>query len=239
MELQRTAYFPKVRASGRALPPFDRLVAWICAPERANGAMVTEQELGQLTEIGRTPLREVLNQAQMIGLIYREPNRSIEIPALSRDDMEQLSVTREQLEALIATTVTERYREGTISIDALERINRRMQALAGAGDMELLLEGGLEFHATMRDLSGNVVASRLLDQVMIGLERYRQLMTDRQERGTEIVEEHNQMLDAIRAGDAEAAARAASHHISHARELYGAIMDARRSETSAVQMPSE
>lgn len=227
MEIQRTAYFPKMRASGRALPPFDRLVAWICAPERANGAVVTEQELGQLVDIGRTPLREVLNQAQMIGLIHREPNRSIEIPALSRDDMEQLSVTREQLEALIATTVTERFTARKISIEALERINRRMHALAEAGDMELLLEGGLEFHATMRDLSGNAVASRLLDQVMIGLERYRKLMTERHERGTEIVAEHDLLLNAIRAGDSAGAAQAARDHISHARELYGSIMAAR------------
>lgn len=233
MELQRTAYFSKIRVAGRVVSPFDRLVAWICDPECADGAVVTEQELSQLLEIGRTPLREVLNQAQMIGLIHREPNRSIEIPPLSLEDMEQLSVTRELLEALIARIVTQRHLAKEISIEPLERTNRRMRALADAGDMELLLEGGLEFHAAMRDLSGNAVASRLLDQVMIGLERYRRLVTERHERGAEIVEEHDAVLNAIRAGEAEAAANAARYHIAHARQLYHSIMTARerRGET--------
>jgi len=102
-----------------------------------------------------------------------------------------------------------------------------MRALADAGDMELLLEGGLEFHAAMRDLSGNAVASRLLDQVMIGLERYRRLVTERHELGAEIVEEHDAVLNAIRAGEAEAAANAARDHIAHARQLYRSIMTAR------------
>lgn len=229
MEPQRTAYYPNIRASARVVPPFDRLVSWVCDPERAEGAVVTELELSQLVEIGRTPLREVLNQAQMIGLIRREPNRSIEVPALSLDDMEQLSVTREELEALIAMTVTRRHIAKVISIEPLERINRRMHALAEAGDMELLLEGGLEFHAVMRDLSGNAVASRLLEQVMIGLERYRRLMIARSERGEQIVEEHDMILNAVRAGDAEAAARAARYHIAHARGLYRSIMIARES----------
>lgn len=224
MDLQRTAYFPKFNGPGRSIPPFDRFVAWVCDPERASGAVVTEQELIRLVEIGRTPLWEVLHQAQMIGLIHREPNRSIEVQPLSISNMEQLSITREHLEGLIAITVTERFVAGQVSLEPLERINRQIRALADAGDMELQLEAGLEFHAQMRDLSGNAVASRLLDQVMIGLERYRRLMTEHQERGPEIVEEHEQLLAAIRAGDAEEAAKAARLHTVHARTLYRQIL---------------
>lgn len=64
-------------------------------------------------------------------------------------------------------------------------------------------------------------------QVMIGLERYRRLMTVHQERGPEIVNEHEQLLAAIRAGDANEAAKAARLHTVHARTLYRQILSSR------------
>lgn len=54
---------------------------------------------------------------------------------------------------------------------------------------------------------------------MIGLELYRRLMTEHQELGPEIVEEHKQLLAAIRAGDADGAAKAARLHTVNADAL--------------------
>lgn len=116
---------------------------------------------------------------------------------------------------------------GTISIEPLDKIHRRICALAQIGDMELQLEAGLEFHAQMRVLSGNAVAARLLDQLMIGLERYRQLVTGTPARGEEIVEEHQLILDAVAAGDAPRAAWVARAHIEQARRLYREVLTQR------------
>lgn len=225
MNIRQPVGFSSFESLNRSVPLFDRFVAWVCHKDRAGGLFVTEQELTGVLEISRTPMREVLHQAQMIGLIRREPNRSIEIPPLTRHDMEQLSITRGNLESLIAATVAERVAAGIVSIEPLEKINRRIRALADLGDMELQLEAGLEFHAQMRLLSGNAVAARLLDQLMIRLERYRQLVTEEPRRGGEIVEEHARMLEAIGSGNAARAAEAASTHIARARELYHQILN--------------
>jgi DNA-binding GntR family transcriptional regulator len=226
MNIRHPTGVASLESLNRNLPLFDRFIAWVCHPDRAGGLFVTEQELTGLLDISRTPMREVLHQAQMIGLIRREPNRSIEIPALTVQDMEQLSITRETLESLIAATVAERVASGAVSIEPLDRINRRIRALAEVGEMELQLEAGLEFHAQMRLLSGNAVAARLLDQLMIGLERYRQLATEEPQRGSEIASEHARMLEAISAGDAAGAATAARIHIARARQLYRRILSA-------------
>lgn len=227
MDIRPPTYLSSFESANRAIPLFDRFIAWVCDPARANGVFVTEQELTSLLDISRTPMREVLHQAQMIGLIRREPNRSIEIPALTLEDMEQLSITREHLEALIAMSVAERVANGTVPIEPLDKIHRRIRALAQIGDMELQLQAGLEFHALMRVMSGNAVAARLLDQLMIGLERYRQLVADSPGRGDEIVGEHELILEAVAAGDAPRAAQVARAHIEQARILYRDVLKRR------------
>lgn len=204
----------------RGVPLFDRFFAWICDPARSGGLFVTEQELADLFQVSRTPLREVLQQAQMIGLIRREPNRSIEVPALTIEEMHGLSVTREHLEGLVTATIAERLMAQQIDIAPLERLNRRMRALADAEDSELLLQAGLAFHAEMRRLAGNAAASRLLEQVLLCLERYRQLVQRHSERGRQIIDEHEVILAALGRCDATEAAVAARAHIASARAFY-------------------
>ena len=224
MHTHRSTYTSSFAGANRTVPLFDRFVAWVCDPARADGMFVTEQDLTSLLGISRTPMREVLHQAQTIGLIRREPNRSIEIPALTLADMEQLSITREHLEALISMSATSRVARGEVSIEPLERIHRRISALAQIGDIEQQLKAGLEFHAEMRIMSGNAVAARLLDQLMINLERYRQLVAGNPDRGMEIVEEHQLILKAVASGDAGQAAQVARAHIEHARTLYSRVL---------------
>ncbi|WP_141454191.1 GntR family transcriptional regulator [Pseudoxanthomonas sp. z9] len=202
------------------VPLLTRLTNWISHPERMQGVWVTEAELSLVFGVSRTPLREVLNQLNGIGLIRRQRSRSIEIPPLSVADMVQLSRTREELEALITVQVTERHIAREIDIGSLERINRQMGALAALGDTGVVLATGRDFHGELRLLSGNHVASFLLEQLMLRMERYRQCILSLQGRSTEIVHEHDQMLEAIRAGDTSAAAHAARAHIVHARAFY-------------------
>lgn len=197
-----------------------RFAEWIAQPEQMHGLSITEVELAAIFGVSRTPLREALNFANAIGLIRRERSRSIEIPPLSMDDMMQLSVTREQLEGLVTRQAAQRIAAGEVSIEGLEKLNQRMNALASIGETGVLLGAGLDFHAYMRAYSGNHVASRLLEQLMLRMERYRQCIRSLESRSALIVHEHDDILDAIRASDAERAAKAAREHVANARESY-------------------
>ena len=199
-----------------------RLADWIAMPERTQGASITETELAAIFGVSRTPLREALNFAAAIGLVRRERNRSIQIPPLSGEDMLQLSLTREELEALVTFQAAERIIAGEVSIEELEKLNLRMNALAAIGDTGILLGTGLDFHEFIRVHSGNRVAAGLLRQLMLRLERYRQCIRSLEDRSGHIVHEHDGILDAIRNGDPAGAAKAARKHVANARESYRA-----------------
>lgn len=199
-----------------------RLADWIAMPERMRGASITETELAAIFGVSRTPLREALNFANAIGLVRRERSRSIQIPPLSGEDMLQLSLTREELEALVTFQTAKRIVAGEVSIEELEKLNRRMNALAAIGDTGVLLGTGLDFHEFIRVNSGNHVATGLLRQLMLRLERYRQCIRSLEGRTSHIVHEHDEILDAIRDGDPEGAAKAARKHVANARKSYRA-----------------
>lgn len=197
-----------------------RLADWIAMPGQMHGASITEVELAAIFGVSRTPLREALNFASAIGLVRRERSRSIQVPPLSGEDMLQLSRTREELEALVTFQTAERIIAGEVAIDELEKLNQRMNALAAIGDTGVLLGTGLDFHDFIRAHSGNHVAAGLLGQLMLRMERYRQCIRTLEGRSTHIVHEHSGILDAIRRGDAAAAATAARQHVANARESY-------------------
>lgn len=208
----------------RSVSLVTRLAEWIAKPEQMHGRLITENDLSAIFGVSRTPLREAINFANAIGLLQRERSRPIEIPPLSRADMLQLSRTREELEGLVTRQAAERIVAGEVSITGLEKVNRRMGALAGLGDTGVLLSAGLDFHVYMRAYSGNPVAAGLLDQLMLRMERYRQCVRTLEDRSGHIVHEHDDILDAMRAGDPDAAARAARAHVANARDSYDAVL---------------
>src|SRR5690606_13890928 len=104
---------------GRGNSLFERFVTWACDPQFKDGLQITENTLIDIFAVSRTPMREVLQQSQMIGFVRREPNRSIELPRLLKPDMENLSCTREHLEGMLAMQVTERLARGEISVESL------------------------------------------------------------------------------------------------------------------------
>jgi len=208
----------------RSVSLISRLAEWIARPEQMHGRLVTEADLSAIFGVSRTPLREAINYANAIGLLRRDRSRPIEIPPLSRADMKELSRTREELEGLVTRQAAERIISGEVSITGLEKVNRRMGALAGIGDTGVLLSAGLDFHSYMRALSGNHVAAGLLDQLMLRMERYRQCVRSLEERSGHIVHEHDEILEAIRRGDIGAAVAAAKLHIANARDSYDAVL---------------
>jgi DNA-binding GntR family transcriptional regulator len=197
-----------------------RLADWIAMPEQMHGTSITEVELAAIFGVSRTPLREALNFASAIGLLRRERNRSIQIPPLSGEDMLQLSLTREALEALVTFQTASRIVAGEVSIEGLEKLNQRMNALAAIGDTGVLLGTGLDFHEFIRVHSGNHVAAGLLRQLMLRMERYRQCIRTLEGRTRHNVHEHDGILEASRKGDPEGAAKAAREHVANARESY-------------------
>lgn len=200
---------------------FKRLLESIGDGSLAAGAKITEMQLSELVGVSRTPLRDAVRRLEDAGVLVRSAGRGLRVASMSLEEMLRLSRLREALEGLLVRYVAERQASSKISLSRLEQIVRDMQAVDPETGLPLLLRLGWDFHREISVLSGDPLAVRMLEQVMISFERYRHLI-DSQQRPYEIVQEHVAILDAIRAGDGDAAEGLIRKHLQQARALYSA-----------------
>ena len=96
---------PKRRAADLA---YDRIEALISKLQIAPGSPVVESEIAELTQLGRTPVREALMRMTAIGLIVQQPRRGLSVSTIDVVDHLNLIETRRALERLIAASSARR-----------------------------------------------------------------------------------------------------------------------------------
>jgi DNA-binding GntR family transcriptional regulator len=91
---------PKRRAADLA---YDAIESLISTMQLEPGSPVVENDLVELTGLGRTPVREALLRMISIGLITQQPRRGLLVSSIDLADHLDVIQTRRVLEDLIAT----------------------------------------------------------------------------------------------------------------------------------------
>ena len=92
---------PKRRAADLA---YDRIETLISELKIMPGSVVVESEIAEMTQLGRTPVREALMRMTAIGLIVKQPRRGLSVSTIDVLDHLNLIETRRALERLIAVS---------------------------------------------------------------------------------------------------------------------------------------
>lgn len=190
----------------------DNLRQAIIERQLAPGQRLIERELVELTGVSRTSIREALRELAAEGLVTTIPNKGTVVASVSAEEARQLYEVRSALEGLggrlFVQNATQAQR--TALVRALQRIERLVAKGAPVinakdGFYEVLFEGG-----------GN----EALRSVAVGLHArvsvMRALSLSVPGRPAESLQEMRDIVDAVLAGDADAAARACSRHVEEA-----------------------
>ncbi|MFF1479062.1 GntR family transcriptional regulator [Streptomyces sp. NPDC058301] len=181
------------------------------------GTLLTEGELAEAVGVSRTPVREALLKLEVEGLIRLYPKKGALVLAVSAQETADVVETRLLVEEFAARKAVPA--PGRL-IARLEELLEEQKANAAAGDLAAVAVTDRCFHAEIVRNAGNEILSRLYDQM-----RDRQLrmgvavMHAQPDRIAKNIAEHQEMLDAIRAGDAERAAHCVRQHLSWVKVL--------------------
>lgn len=177
-----------------------------------------EEVLSTEFEVSRTPLRQALYRLELEGLVYKKTTGRIHVAALSSKEAEEIFYVREILEGLIARLATIH-----IAADAskeeilhqLQDIMLLMRNAAESGRQADVVRYGNEFHNILETHSENQTAVHMLRQIKSRLARYRRVgvYKDPDYPATKPVDEHEEILQLVVAGDAEGAEVAMRAHI--------------------------
>ncbi len=180
----------------------------------ARGARVHQEDLAEELGVSRTPVREALRRLAAEGLVEMRTNRGARVADV---DQAGMRVSYE------ARTVIE---PGAARLAAGQRLDEplaRMRAAVAAQrrslrNVQRSFEANREFHLALAAASGNEFLSQFAERLWvarIGETIYeRQVQT--QERMLLDVREHEQILEAIEAGDGRRAESLTRRHLADA-----------------------
>ena len=194
----------------------------ILSGEYKIGEQITEKRISTELGVSRTPVREALLMLEKDGLVELIPNKGAVVRGISVGDLVDIYNIRKRLEGLAASLAAERIDEKGIA--ELSEIVELSEFFILKNDTEKLKQFDSDFHACVYKYSG----SRMLEKVLCDLHRsigsYRKRSLENPGRLEKSVKEHREMLEAIKAGDAEKADMLASLHVGAALEnLLGVI----------------
>ena len=220
----------------------DRLAAQVAAHRlRPGDRLPTEQQLALAHGVSRTVVREAVHQLKSRGLLRSRQGSGVFVAEAAAWQPLSFDVTvLESMSAVVQVVEVRRALEGEIAALAAQRatptvvagLRRALkaldQAVASGGDG---VAEDLAFHRAIAQATGNPQFQNLLGFLEQYLREAMRVTRGNEARRQDFAEavrsEHHALVDAIAAGDAGAARRAAVRHMQRAatRLVAGGVVD--------------
>jgi DNA-binding GntR family transcriptional regulator len=177
------------------------------------GDRLVESELADRFGVSRTPIREALQRLETQSLLTRD-GRSLIVSSLDHNQMAELYVVRCELEGLAARLAARHATEEEIRVlRGMVEEDRKL-----VNDPAALARANRRFHKQVHLASHNRYLVQQLDLVYRSMALMATTSLAVEGRGPVALTEHQNIVDAIAAGDGDAAYRALKEHISVAFE---------------------
>ncbi|MEL7257598.1 MAG: GntR family transcriptional regulator [Pseudomonadota bacterium] len=171
----------------------------------APGQPVTIQGLTNQLGAGMTPVREAIRRLTAEGALEFQGNRRVCVPTLSAENISELILARQWLDPHLALRATER-----ATLDDLAHLKSLDNALDQAiarGDLREYLHENYQFHIQIYAIADAPILADLAEGLWLRFGPSLRVVCGR--IGTQsLPDKHKDILDAMHARDAEAAARA-------------------------------
>ncbi|GAB3295192.1 GntR family transcriptional regulator [Parasphingorhabdus pacifica] len=196
--------------SGRELA-YAHLKDTVLSDPSMQGQFVNEQAVADEIGVSRTPIREALLLLAAEELVQLMPKRGAYIAPVTGREIRELFEIRGMIECYAARRALE--------LDAvpLERMKAELaeQGEVGADQARAFIEHDHRFHSALVESVGNAMLGKTYDglrarQVRAGIEAL--FRSDGRRKA--VLAEHEEILETLAAGDAEAATRAITEHLS-------------------------
>lgn len=191
---------------------FEALQAEILAGAIRPGDRLKEAELAERFGLSRTPVREALRRLETRGLLVHEPHKGMVVAELEASATGELYVMREILDGAAAALAAQHATETEIS--AMEDQIARDRTMEHRPDH--LAASNRAFHAAIYRAAHNRFLVKSSDALAEALALLGPTTLTAEGRAHQSLNEHAEIVAAIKHRDATAANSAARHHIRNA-----------------------
>lgn len=185
----------------------------IITGQLAAGEQLRQRDLAQRFGVSQTPVREAMRRLESEGLVIGDTHRGFTVVVPDDGPVEENFQIRAALESLGASLAARKI--DIAGIDRLQALNEQMRALGD--DDPRYAELNRDFHFTLYQYSRSPLLMSLMRLLWASLRGGPRVLRTH----AESARQHDAILDALRAGDAEAAGARTHQHIMGAQHLTG------------------
>ncbi len=178
------------------------------------GARLREAEFAERLGIARHSFRAATQILIGEGLLRREPNRGVHVPVFEPDDLIDVFRLRTALEVEAVRLVVAAGRVPEAAEDSV----RELSALGDDAPWRAVVEPDMRFHRSIIDASGSERMVRAYATVHSEVLLCLVWLRPHYDRPSQVAAEHEELIAAMRAGDADRAEDLFRAHLSEAAE---------------------
>jgi DNA-binding GntR family transcriptional regulator len=175
------------------------------------GERLNEGEFARMLKMSRAPVREAMNRLVSEDLLTVTPNQGFSCRRLSASEVVSLYEVRADLEAAAASRVpVEHLPLGVSDLAALHEAMRREVRKAS---LDALVDRDEAFHLCLAGMSGNAERVGMLRNIDARIRFVRRIALEDPVRLKRGLDEHGAVIDCLKAGDLDEAARLLRRHL--------------------------
>ena len=183
----------------------------ICDGRLAPGERLTQEHIAELLKVSRQPVAQALTLLKNQGFVKETGRRGLIVAHLDPVFFKAIYELRSAIDPMAARLAAQRM-DGKAKQEGKAIIEDGQRALR-SGELGALVQADARFHAYVYELSGNPLITEVMNLYWNHLRRAMGEVLHAKGEGKRVLEEHEQILDALIAGDAEGAARTAQAHV--------------------------
>lgn len=223
MSMDSRAEMPAGQAAARRAAPgrkrlkslretaYDAIRHSIITCELRPGEVLSEAEISASLGLGRTPVHQALARLMVEGLIEVLPRKGVVVRPVSLDEILDIIDVRLINEGYCVRRAAQMADASDIAL--LERNVEAMKSAMAAADTEELMRLDQEFHVTLSRIARNTILAELLRNLHDRSLRFWFISLRAPDHHERVLMQHEAVLDAIRARDADRAEREMREHI--------------------------
>lgn len=162
-------------------------------------------------EVGRTPVNQAVHRLSTEGLLQILPRKGVMVAPLSVDDALELIDVRLVNELLCTRLAAARITPP--QIEQLREVNNRLAEACRQRDSLMMIECDNQFHHLLAAIAANRRLMDILSIIHAQAQRFWAMTLANFEHVEEVLAEHKAIVDALAAGDTDAAELATRNHI--------------------------
>jgi DNA-binding GntR family transcriptional regulator len=203
----------------------------ILTGELKAGARLSESAMAERLGVSRGPVREAMRGLKEAGLVDIIANKGVVVRKIGLEEALDLYDLRSAVFGLACATLARR--RSRAQCRSLQENLKRMQEACHEGDKDAYYRLNVEFHAHILDFCGNRRAKSVYEGVVKEMHLFRRRGLSRVPNIEASLREHEAILDAVMAGDAEAAQAAGRAHVLNGKARFTGTLDAAMEDAPA------